>query len=136
GAIWYSTGSTTFNAASPGFEVATEAPENVVNLGPVSVQGGTLVADAPISVSNLVVDATSGGTLDGFAFAENGTLTVKNLPDGNEMVASPGTYANCTGLDGVSRWTLSLDGEPTKKRISVSGGVIRIFSPGTAIVIR
>lgn len=136
GAIWYSTGKTTFNAASPGFEVATEAPENVVNLGAVSVLGGTLVADAPLSVSNLVVDATSGGTLDGFAFAENGTLTVKNLPDGNEMVALPGTYANCTGLDGVSRWTLSLDGEPTKKRISVSGGVIRIVPPGTAIVFR
>ena len=136
GAIWYSTGKTTFNAASPGFEVATEAPENVVNLGAVSVLGGTLVADAPLSVSNLVVDATSGGTLDGFAFAENGTLVVKNLPDGNEMVALPGTYANCTGLDGVSRWKLSLDGEPTKKRISVSGGVIRIFCPGTALVIR
>lgn len=133
---WYSTGSKTFNASSPGFEVATEAPECTVNLGFVSVQGGTLVADVPVTVSNLVVDVECGGTLDGFAFAPNGTLTVQNLPDGNVVTELPGTYVNCTGLDGVSQWTLRDGDALSRKRISVSGGVIRIVPPGTAIVFR
>jgi hypothetical protein len=136
GARWYSSGVKTFNASAPGFEIATEAPARTVRVGSVSVEGGTLVADVPVAVSNLVVDAMSGGTLDGFAFAESGTLTVKNLPEGNEMVALPGTYENCTGLDSVSRWTLSLGGESTRKRISVSDGVIRIYSPGAVFLVR
>ena len=135
-ARWYSSGDKAFNASAPGFEIATEAPERTVRIGSVSVEGGTLVADVPMAVSNLVVDATSGGTLDGFAFAERGTLTVKNLPEGKGMTELPGTYLNCTGLDGVSRWTLSLDGKSTLKRISASGGVLRIYSPGTTVIFR
>ena len=137
GACWYSCDQADHDETHRGFDISSVVPSSSVSIASLRVSGGgVVVADAPLAVSNLVVDATSGGTLDGFAFAERGTLTVKNLPAGKGMTELPGTYLNCTGLDGVSRWTLSLDGEPTRKRISASGGVLRIYSPGTTVIFR
>ncbi len=137
GKYWYHSDSADFDASNPGFEIAEEAPARTVRIGSVSLQGGTLVTDAPVVVSNLVVDAVSGGTLNGFAFAGSGTLTVKNFTDdGNDNVALPVGFVNCTGLNGVSRWTLSLEGTSKKKRIRTSGGVIRICPPGFVVDFR
>jgi hypothetical protein len=91
--------------------------------------GGT----APIK--GLSVDANGAGTIDGFEFAEKGTLNIENLPKGG--VRLPGTYLNCTGFGNIAKWALSVDGEEsTDVRAIVSGGAIRIVPAGFTISIR
>jgi hypothetical protein len=136
GARWYSSGKTTFNAAAPGFEIATEAPVRTVRIGSVSVQGGTLVADVPVTVSNLVLNATSGGTIDGFDFASTGTLTVNGM-DGEGDVLLPATFDNVTGLENLRNWTLKFtDPSIGKRRVRISGGRVSIIRVGITISFR
>ena len=136
GARWYSSGVKTFNAAAPGFEIATEAPARTVRIGSVSVQGGTLVADVPVTVSNLVLNATSGGTIDGFNFASTGTLTVDGM-NGDGDVLLPATFDNVTGLENLRGWTLNFtDPSIGKRRIRVSGGRVAIMRVGITVSFR
>jgi len=136
GKFWYSSGSSTFDAAVPGFEIATEAPARTVRIGSVSVQGGTLVADVPVTVSNLVLNATSGGTIDGFNFASTGTLTVDGM-NGDGDVLLPATFDNVTGLANLRGWTLNFaDPSIGKRRIRVSGGRVAIMRVGITVSFR
>ena len=136
GARWYSSGVKTFNAAAPGFEIATEAPARTVRIGSVSVQGGTLVADVPVTVSNLVLNATSGGTIDGFNFASTGTLTVDGM-NGDGDVLLPATFDNVTGLANLRGWTLNFaDPSIGKRRVRVAGGRVAIMRVGITVSFR
>ena len=107
------------------------------NVSSISVAAGArLVAwggTAPIK--GLSVDANGAGTIDGFEFAEKGTLNIENLPKGG--VRLPGTYLNCTGFGNIAKWALSVDGEEsTDVRAIVSGDAIRIVPAGFTISIR
>ena len=126
-----------FDASNPGFEIAEEAPAKTVRIGSVSLQGGTLATDAPVEVSDLVIDATSGGTMDGFAFADSGTLAVNGFMSGNDATVLPVTFSNCTGLGNVARWSFTLNGVAmTNKRVMVSRNKIRIVPLGFVLVYR
>lgn len=99
-------------------------------------EGARLVAQGAATIPGLVVDADGAGTVDGFAFAENGTLTVNNLPKNGG--ALPGTYVNCTGLENVANWTLS-NGDSGRVlsswSISVKDGVITLIPPGAVLIV-
>ena len=73
--------------------------------------------------------------IEGFAFAENGTLDVLDLPsDGGAL---PGTYVNCTGFENIRNWTFTVGGETTGKyKVAVSGDSIRIVPVGMRVVVR
>ena len=115
-------------------------PEGTANalegVSSVSVAvGARLVAQGAATIPGLTVDAAGAGTVDGFAFAESGTLDVLNLPAGGG--ALPGTYVNCTGFENIRNWTLTAGGNPAGKyRMSVSGDSIRIVPVGIRVVVR
>ena len=115
-------------------------PEGTANalegISSVSVAvGARLVAQGAATVPGLTVDASGAGTIDGFAFADNGTLDVLNLPsDGGTL---PGTYVNCTGFENIRNWTFTVGGETTKKyRMSVSGDSICIVPVGMRVIVK
>ena len=116
-------------------------PENaalaLANVESVSVAAGArLVAWGGVApIKGLTVDANGAGAIDGFGFAANGTLDIENMPAGGATL--PGTYVNCTGLENVAGWSISVGGNPTARyKTTVSGGVLRVTPIGTMISFR
>ena len=133
---------TTANAATHtgGCPIAG-GPEGTANalegVSSVSVaDGARLVAQGAATIPGLTIDADGAGTVEGFAFAESGTLDVKNFP--KKGGALPGTYVNCTGLENVANWTLS-NGDSGRVlsswSISVKDGVITLIPPGAVLIV-
>ena len=112
-------------------------PPQVLNNATVAVgPKGKLLADGDIAISKLEVDASGAGVIDGFTFAESGTLNVVNLPK-KPVVTLPGSYVNVAGLEHLANWTLTVDGQvKPSKRISVANGEVRVISDGLVITIR
>lgn len=104
----------------------------------VSVAAGArLVAEGAATIPGLTIDATGAGTVEGFAFAENGTLAVKNMPKHGGVL--PGTYENCTGLENVGNWTLKNADTGREVRggaVSVSNGKLYVILPGVILLIK
>ena len=100
-------------------------------------EGARLVAQGAATIPGLTIDAAGAGTVEGFAFAENGTLVVKNMPKGGGVL--PGTYVNCTGFENIANWTLydaDKGREARGSTIVVSNGEIRIVAPGALLIVR
>ena len=104
--------------------------------------GGTLkmgVAGGPqpLVISKLALDAASGGTIDGFAFAEDGELTVDNV-SGSQSVELPVRIINATGRENLANWTLQRPGGASLNRgITVTeDGAIVLTPRGLAIIVR
>ncbi len=99
--------------------------------------GARLVAQGAATILGLTIDADGAGTVEGFAFAENGTLSVKNMPRSGGVL--PGTYVNCTGFENIGNWTL-YDADKGRAargyRLAVSNGAIRIIAPGAMLIVR
>lgn len=118
----------------------TVMPNTPVKVAP----GATLRADISATgaagkpvLNNVTVATTGGGTIDGFAFAESGTLNVEGLPEGSGIVFIPVEFANASDLNNVSKWTLLADGvEKTNKRLSVRSTGISVVPIGFYIVVR
>ena len=108
-------------------------------LGKVAVSSNaTLRAATPLTVNSLVLDpANPNGTLDGFTFAENGTITISG-----ERVRLTGalripvTFANATGLSGLSGWTVMSGGRELRCRIVVESDAVTIIPTGLILVVQ
>ena len=115
----------------------SEATYSVLNnVSDVSVTGGaTLEAEGNVALSKLTVDATEAGTVRGFAFAESGTLNVKNLSGSSAVL--PVTVEGDSASN-VAKWTLCVNGEATTKmRVSLNeSNHLTIFPVGMVIIIR
>ena len=99
-------------------------------------EGARLVAQGAATIPGLVVDADGAGTVEGFAFAESGTLTIKNLPKRGGRLS--GAYVNCTGLENVANWTLVNDDNGRSLAnwsVVVKDGVITLVPPGVLVII-
>lgn len=112
-------------------------PMPLQNVRSVSVaSGATLRTQTPVVISSLKVNAAGAGTMDGFTFAENGTLnvTAESFADSIDL---PGTYVNCTGLGNIAGWSLELNGVSSRKfKPVVANGQIRLLLHGFAVTIR
>ena len=114
------------NAANPLSEVASVS---VVSNSTLEVVG------AALEVGGIVADITSGGTFRNLSFAENGTLDISDK--GSGVVELPISFENCTGVERIAGWSLSVAGEATtKRRISVSGGKVSIVPQGFVLIYR
>ena len=104
--------------------------------GPVAVAAGsTFTADTAIEIAHLEIDAEGAGTLDGFAFAETGTLNVVNPKAG--AFELPGTYANCTGLENLANWSVQFEGKAKRNfKIEIRDGKVMIVPPGMLLIVR
>ena len=130
--------------AGTGFAVSTSyVPDEAVTQFPggVNVQvlpGATLTAEnATQTIKSLKVDSAGAGTLDGFTFAENGTIDVTFADAFPQTAVLPGTYVNCEGLENVAGWDIKVNGSPSRKyRASVKDGAITFVVRGLTISFR
>ena len=92
-----------------------------------------------ITLDSFGVDmANGGGTVDGFAFAEEGTLHLDNVVSGGTILEKKFTPVNCTGVANLSNWTLLVNGAATSKySASVSeDGKVRLTAVGMRLIVR
>ena len=138
---WYSDG-TELSSGTPrpgaGFPIRGRAdmPTPLQNVRSVSVAAGaTLKTYDGVEISKLKVDSAGAGTIDGFTFAENGTIDVANPPDDSSFL--PGTYVNCSGLENVSGWALNVNGTANAKcKVIVRNGKLYFARLGFVVTFR
>ena len=118
----------------------TVMPNTPVKVAP----GATLRADisaneaagAPV-LSDITITSAGNGTIDGFAFAANGTLNVEGVSGGSDTVNIPFTFTNATTLANLANWSVKLDGEDKRnKRLSATENGIVIFPYGLRVILR
>ncbi len=117
--------------------VPDEAPATQFPDG-VNVQvlaGATLTAeDATQTIKSLRVDSSGAGTLDGFTFADSGTIDVVFSDGVPGPVVLSGTYVNCTGQENIAGWAVKLNGSRSYGyRAKVVNGTIVIVPKGMTI---
>jgi hypothetical protein len=121
-----------------GFPIRGRAdmPTPLQNVRSVFVAAGaTLKTYDGVEISSLKVDSAGAGTIDGFTFAENGTIDVANPPDDSSFL--PGTYVNCSGLENVSGWALKVNGTANAKcKVIVRNGKLYFARLGFVITFR
>ena len=107
------------------------------NVRSISVAAGaTLKTETEVVISSLKVDVGGAGTMDGFTFAETGTINVLT-DDTSQTIELPGTYVNCIGLENVAGWNIEVNGSMTKKFIpEVVDGRIRLRPRGFVLIYR
>ena len=87
-------------------------------------------------IRGLKVDAAGGmGTIDGFAFAEEGTIDVENAVRGREMNVAA-TFANAVDLGNVNGWNVTLGGQPSGYKVKATESGLTIIPPGLVLIIR
>ena len=126
-----------------GFSFTQPAFDNELmnQVGIVSVAAGATLKSIGGSqtIKKFGVDMTSGGgTVEGFAFAAEGTLSLDNVVSGGTLLEKTFTPVNCTGVANLSNWTLLVNGAATSKyTASVSeDGKVRLASVGMRVIIR
>ena len=90
----------------------------------------------PLAVSNVVVDVSCGGvgTITGVSFASEGVITVENLPVGGAVMSS-GNLMACEGGANISRWRVETN-QTKMYKVSVTAAGIKVYRPGTTMVLR
>ena len=104
--------------------------------GLVSVApGAELVADGPFTVSNLCISASGAGSFNGVTFAENGGIEVGDMPAGVEL---PGAFADVSGLENLSTWTVYRNGVPCSRLHlkAIEDGIVLCKDGGTLIFVK
>ncbi len=122
------TGFTVSTPYVPDEPSATQFPEGVnVQVLP----GATLTTTATNEIKSLRVDSSGAGTLDGFTFADTGTIDVVFGDGVPRPVVLSGTYENCTGLENIAGWAVKLNGlRSYGYRAKVQNGNICIVPKG------
>ena len=135
-ARWYSSDTSAFTT---GYEISPTGGETGATMSAVRMVevsgGGEIVSGKPVTVGGIRCDVSAGGgVLDGFAFANEGTLNIQlGGADGAEL---PIEFRNATDLANVAGWTLMVDGRKSIKKICVSNGKVRVCPPGLKIILR
>jgi hypothetical protein len=84
--------------------------------------------------------ASDGGTVEGFAFAETGTLYLIGVDTDSGVNQWEKSFhpVNCTGVANLSNWTLLVNGNETSKHsVSVTeNGKVRLFGLGLRVIVR
>ena len=106
----------------------------------VSVAAGAVLRaqnlrEKPV-VRRLVVDGAGGGTIDGFALAPDCELSIVNLESAGGGATIPFTFANTTGLDDISNWTVTVNGRSRSAMlVSVSDSGFTVRCSGLMFII-
>ena len=127
------------NAGYPVAEPGTDADVGALaNVSEVTVAcGATLRAKGGVKLPTLSFDCneTAPGIIEGFDFAETGTLTLTNLP--KDGITLPDVFVNCVNLDRVCSWTLNVDGRARHGfKIVCRGNRLSIVPKGMILILR
>lgn len=127
------------HAKLPLSATSVQTAYNVLNnVRSVSVAAGSTLKfegfTAPV-ISGLTVSASGFGTIDGFAFAESGTLEVTSVVTGTIFI--PGVFANATSLSNVSGWGVSVNGRLRRGwKLAAGNNGITLVAPGFVVIVK
>lgn len=108
-----------------------------LNNATVSVAlGAVLRAEGDVTISALEGGAGGIGTIDGFTLAQNGTFNLTGVNKLTDAVSIPVGFANVTGAENLSRWSLTVGGAHANGHLSYANGRITVSPLGTSIVVR
>ena len=96
--------------------------------------GAKIVADGDITLSSIKLAATGGGTIEGFSFAQSGTIDVTGWNGSHEEI--PLDFVNAPNLSRISGWNLKLGGVASSRRFAVTATGVRLLERGLHLSIR
>ena len=111
----------------------------LANVGPISVASGATLrfenVETPIAKLNL--SGAGNGTIENVVFASSGTLTVDGIESGKTTRFAV-TFENCSNLENLAKWNLSLGGQNTSRyHIQIgSDGFVNIVPRGLVVVLQ
>jgi autotransporter-associated beta strand protein len=120
----------------------TPASFNVLgNCKSVSVAPGAVLEKqgaSPVTISSLSVSTSGFGRIEGFAFAESGTIEVTGIDSFREAVEIPGEFVGVTGLDNLSgrRWRVSVNGKDKYAVAKATASGLTVIPNGFVLVYR
>ena len=119
-----------------GKSLITGTPNQLSN-AVVSVKTGAILrAEGDVTIHALEGGAGGTGTIDGFAFAQNGTFNLTGVERLTDAVSVPVNFVNVTGAENISNWSLAVGGKHANGRLSYGDGRIRVTPIGTMFSIR
>ena len=117
----------------------TPASFNVLgNCESVSVAPGAILERqgvAPVTINSLSIDSNGFGKIDGFTFAESGSLEIKGLGKVSSARDIPGEFANASGLANLSGrgWNVYENGNFRKVVVKATASGLTVL-PGGLII--
>lgn len=122
-----------------GWMLKKTAPEAVqYDLCPVTVANGAALkfeGETPPIISHLKLDAATTGSIEGFAFAESGTIEIADLS--RDTVGLGVNLSGSSGTENLLRWTVIADGKVNAKvRVAAAGSGLAVVRIGTVVVLR
>ncbi|MBQ3289878.1 MAG: autotransporter-associated beta strand repeat-containing protein [Kiritimatiellae bacterium] len=121
-----------------GKSLITGTPSQLSNATVSVAPGAVLRAEGDVTISGLEADATGAGigTIDGFAFAANGTLNLTGIDRLTTSVELPVGFVNVSGTENIPNWSLSIGGRHANGRISCANGCITVAPLGMSVIVR
>ena len=120
-----------------GKSLITGAPSQLASATVAVAPGAVLRAEGEVTISALEVDANNGvGTIDGFSFAENGVISIAGVDKLSDVVSVPVGFANVTGAENLSKWSLTVGGKRVNGLVTYANGIVKIMPFGAVVIIR
>ena len=111
---------------------------SIAAAGPVSVATNAVIrADGEVTLHALRLSPSGNGTIENFTFADTGVLDIA-AESIHAVTMLPVTLENCTGVESLSKWSVTLGGNPsTRHKIKIlPSGKICVMPPGLVISFR
>jgi len=100
--------------------------------GTLKTEGGSVTLNA------LTVDMEQGGTIDGFAFADQGRITVENFVSDGKSATLPIRFTNAADQVNLAKWDLEFVGaRQYRRKIAVAAdGTVSLEPFGLTLILR
>ena len=93
-----------------------------------------------LTINSLAVDAGAAdksGTIDGFAFAESGTIAVTGTAAKLESVKIPLSFANAKDLANVNGWSVTYNDKPVRTvRVYATADSLELAKTGLCVIVK
>ena len=130
-------------AEGEGFPLRGRRPPLAGEVSPLSnvsgvyvAPGATLKAYGTVVLPAVTLDSAGMGTLDGFSFAESGTLNAVGVSGGSQPIELPFEFTNATGVDNIANWGVRINGSVKRGwKISRKGDKFVLEPPGMVIIV-
>ena len=119
-----------------GKSLITGTPNQLSNATVTVTAGAVLRAEGDVTIHAIEGGAGGIGTIDGFAFAQNGTFNLMGVDRLEDAVSVPVDFVNVTGAENITGWKLTVGGKHANGRVSYANGSITVSPLGTRIILR
>ena len=119
-----------------GKSLITGTPNQLSNATVTVTAGAVLRAEGDVTIHALEGGAGGIGTIDGFAFAADGTFNLAGVERLTDAVSVAVDFVNVTGAENITGWNLTVGGKHANGRVSYANGHIKVTPIGTLFTIR